>query len=638
MYLEIYQDLKRGFQQSWLGFLFKHSALGRLLVQENTPSQSDFFNAYCSSWWWNRIWFRACIQNPLYRYRLDDMVACLAILKKSEIFSEINCNKVTDHADPHLLIYGLLLLNGGGVLNDATLAVVADHAKPDRLAQALFALDTAGILNVANTALVAAHGNLKDLVEAFFVLDAAGILSQPIFDFVATYTKSLAHLRSAFSCLHNQELLNDTNIALFAMAAYPRDLHSALSGLARGNILTQTNLNLVITNPNPSALILATAVLARDNILTQPIFDVTAAHAHPVHLRVALSKMKEHNILTDMNLARLAADPFPGGLACDLVNAHVYHRDLAIALASLKKAGLLNDENRALVSFEPKTTRLTIPSTFMNENRNELSFLIRYDLILIMTTKAEEYRRILTLIPDNIRDRIISLDLYTKIKMEQEAVLNCVDIFSLAALRLSSDLIYLIQQYEGHLNEWINQAVPLPFQETELLQYSKHLKKFVKQYEQEQQRIALEDKLNQVVVRAQDAIAKRNPRFFQAESNKSQLEKRRAQIEATITLISWLSDDTATLTQKELALLGQQESVKLILEKNPIQCPKIAWLKTQLEATSAYQAALYNQERRSLSDQKFLLGLEKNSLWANRQVSPQAHHAFDSRYGLILAS
>jgi len=85
------------------------------------------------------------------------------------------------------------------------------------------------------------------------------------------------------------------------------------------------------------------------------------------------------------------------------------------------------------------------------------------------------------------------------------------------------------------------------------------------------------------------------------------------------------------LSTTAIALLGASRSVWLILEKNPLKLTKISRLKDQLMATSGYQNWCYEQERRSLSQQRFLLRFFPD----NPHSSPQVQEAFDRQYGMV---
>lgn len=124
MFRDIYQSLKSGFNQSRLKFLFKNSALAKLLAQDDAPSAWDFFTTYLSSWWWNRWWFRSCIQSQNDIYKFDDIISSLQKLKEAEIFSENNCNTVAAHARPDNLADALASLQQARILNQENFAAL----------------------------------------------------------------------------------------------------------------------------------------------------------------------------------------------------------------------------------------------------------------------------------------------------------------------------------------------------------------------------------------------------------------------------------------------------------------------------------------------------------------------------------
>ena len=627
MFDDIFNDLKQGFNQSWSGFLFKYTALGRLLTQENSTNQADFLNTYLTSWWWNRLWFRACIQSPNNRYEFNniirDVASSLNFLKKAGMLNDANlrivsASYVASRIDLTPYIY---ILNSAGILNDASLRIVARALICGALInEALSKLIEAGILNDENLREVCASYIPSEMASALCHLNSAGILNDENLRIVsASYDPS--NMASALCHLNSAGILNDANLRLVAayFKPYYSDFCSALNNLNKAKILNDANLALVVAHAKGYSLALALNCLNDDRILDDANRTIVAAHAKPHNMALALSYLNDHGLLNDKNRTLAAAHDEPSNLVS--------------AIIDLNEAGILNDVNLALVFNDPFTDRLAIPGSFKNEEGISLSVFNKRRLILIMTTKESEFERISNLIPNLSEKRKKQLKtLYAEITDAQYAVL--IDVFSvwLEAVGLSYDNIRLIQEYVGPLNEW-NKQVPLPFYQKELPQYSEQLNQVAKQFKPSQQDLAqkaLEDKLNRVVNRANQAIANQTPAFFKTEPHQSKLIERLAQIEAAIKLISWLGDHTKTFSVKELALLGQQKSIRLILEKNALHLPKITWLNNQF-----HQAEGYNQERHTLSTQKFLLSLEKNSLWARRQASPKAHHDFDSQHGLI---
>ncbi len=175
MFTNIYQSLREGFQQSWFKGLFQNAALAKLLAQIEEPSAWGFFSTYLSSWWWNRLRFRSCIQTKDTLVQFDAIIETLQILKRAGIFTEGNCNAVTTHAAPDDLARALSNLQEARILNQENFVLVAAHARPANLAYAFSNLLEAGILNQENFVLVAAHVRPANLGSALFNLQRAGI-------------------------------------------------------------------------------------------------------------------------------------------------------------------------------------------------------------------------------------------------------------------------------------------------------------------------------------------------------------------------------------------------------------------------------------------------------------------------------
>ncbi len=74
MFEQVFNDIKEGYQKSWFGFIFKYTALGKLLEQDTRITSSTFFDTYFSAWWWNRLWFRDCIRQKDNLSQFDSII------------------------------------------------------------------------------------------------------------------------------------------------------------------------------------------------------------------------------------------------------------------------------------------------------------------------------------------------------------------------------------------------------------------------------------------------------------------------------------------------------------------------------------------------------------------------------------
>ena len=173
MFTNIYKRLQEGFQQSRFKVLFQNTALAKLLAQDELPSAWGFFSTYLSSWWWNRLWFRSCVQTR-DTPQFDVIIESLQILKRARPFTEGNGSAV-------LSTLSCLQRAGIGILDQENRALVAAHAAPGHLELALSSLQQAGILTQENFFLVAANANPRSLESAFSYLLRAGILNQENF-------------------------------------------------------------------------------------------------------------------------------------------------------------------------------------------------------------------------------------------------------------------------------------------------------------------------------------------------------------------------------------------------------------------------------------------------------------------------
>ena len=90
----------------------------------------------------------------------------------------------------------------------------------------------------------------------------------------------------------------------------------------------------------------------------------------------------------------------------------------------------------------------------------------------------------------------------------------------------------------------------------------------------------------------------------------------------------WLSDDSETLTSKATSLLAAHQVIRLILDKNPLELPKLTHLK--------HAFWCYDKEKASLNQQRFLFKFERHRLWANGDTNAQDQEAFDKVLGLAV--
>ena len=406
MFTNIYQSLQEGFQQSWFKGLFENAALAKLFAQIEEPSAWGFFSTYLSSWWWNRLRFRSCIQTKDTLVQFDAIIETLQILKRAGIFTEGNCNVVTTHhftsnLSRALSTRALSNLQEAGILNQENFVLVAAHARPANLGSALSKLQRARILNPENFVLVAAHARPANLAYAFSNLQEAGILNQENFVLVAAHAAP-DHLASALSDLWEARILNPENFALVAAHARPANLGSALSKLQRSRILNQENIALVAAHAAPSDLADALSDLERAGISTQENFVLIAAHASPANLAY-LANLQRAGLSTAENIVMVTGYDFPidlpmalsyllgAGISTQenlmLVAAHASPAKLARALSYLQLAGILNPENIALVAAQDDPSKLA----YAFSNLREVGILNQENIALVAAHAAPDH-------------------------------------------------------------------------------------------------------------------------------------------------------------------------------------------------------------------------------------------------------
>ena len=179
----------------------------------------------------------------------------------------------------------------------------------------------------------------------------------------------------------------------------------------------------------------------------------------------------------------------------------------------------------------------------------------------------------------------------------------------------------LILQYEGQVL-WPSKEDQLPQYRIELNQHFMDINNLLLKSSLH----FMQDKLQQFIKSAEAAIskAKVHPSVYKL----SIVEEKQVQIKAINKLKRWLSDDSETLTSEETSLLGAHQVIRLILDKNPLELPKLTHLK--------HAFWCYDEEKASLNQQRFLFKFERHRLWPNHQIRPQDQEAFDKVWGLAV--
>ncbi len=329
----ILNQMKLRLNRGWFRFLFKFTALGKLLSGETAPSAWDFFNTYLNSWWISRSWFKSYFPNPEIEKEfkiiengvdslqeaklfnpenLERIVSSINEVNFSAVFKYIqragilnqgHLNTVATHPNLVLLNEGLQHLTQARILNQENFNAIAIHENANKFAKALAFLQHAGILNINNRAAVAAHIHLAQLCEGLGYLDNARILTQDNFNAIVldANLEKLLELNKGFYYLNKERILNQDNFDAIKSHPHPEYFAQALSYLQQARFLTPDNRNVV------------------------------AVHASILQLRNGLCHLVQARILNQINFNAIVLNP-------NFVN-------LVLALASLKDAGILNQEN-----------------------------------------------------------------------------------------------------------------------------------------------------------------------------------------------------------------------------------------------------------------------------------------------------
>ena len=285
MFEQVYNDMKEGYKESWFRPFFEYTALGKLLEQDTKHSFSTFLDTYISSWWWNRLWFRACVQNNDYLARFD---------------------RILNSA-------GVCLLKGYGILTEENRALVANHDHPDELLRWLVTLGINGILTQDNFTLLTNHPDQAGLTSMFRPFQRAGILTQDNFTLIANHANT-SYLANALAYLQIALILTEAN---FRALVAPN--HAALvsaeavawvwSSIPR-DLLTQANFESLLTasehaNPIPELIRIVNQILgiqaqAGHAAAFNPVQSTHTASVHRSTSESALRLMKSYE--DDLNL------------------------------------------------------------------------------------------------------------------------------------------------------------------------------------------------------------------------------------------------------------------------------------------------------------------------------------------------
>lgn len=549
MFKLVYAALKSNFNKSRFSFLFKYTALGRILIQNDIPSPCDFFNAYHSSWWLTRLWFRSSIVNSLEErvlHSLSDMINCLAFLKIIGIDDENHINSVGYHQNPSDLLRALNRLR----LTQLT---------PENI-QILIECQDPITLSMMISSLEQKNWQVEYKSEVLRILRDV------------SNTNLLLWLDSLLSNMQVEHIFSPEVLKRITQHTYPIALVSALKSL-----FTQ----------NPLFCLLEMSAIPMNVKLIKAVIETLISTDDHTGVMSSLHLLSRLKMLTTSSITTFTTLKLTR-LPTYVLTLHQYN-------PVTKQAFILNNHGPTIhVSF------------------NECPFEI--NSVLIMTSNKTSYKHESQNLFEEGRAHLLPIKFFDDIEQIQLGVLNCLS----GKAQLPNELISHILEFEGDLNKSMSQ-VPLPSGEEELQAYSDNLQMKLKF-----PLMGIIDKLHKLIASAEAALSKasRHPSIF----NPCILEEKKANINAIRQLITWLCDDKLILSAEEIASLSAQRSVRLILENNPLPLAKLSVLKGQLWR--------HEQERRSLSQQQFLLRFERHCLWTNTNRSPENQEAFDRKCGI----
>ena len=387
-----------------------------------------------------------------------------------------------------------------------------------------------------------------------------------------------------------------------------RQLEESFAELQDAGILTPELSAKLINHDDVANLTRALLCLQWTRMLTLDVIDRLISHPNLCDLSYLLAGLINKDLLTPEFR--------------DLLISHAHPSAVKVLSSScLSTYKMYTPENIRLIAFHGNQKRLTIPRSCRHIYAEgfTMHFSPCLETILILTSIQADYDRIHALIPERFHNCIQPIALYGEIIKIQQQALSDLDLLDFYKTDLPDFLISHIQEYEGRLNQ-----IPLPCHENELTQYKANLHTALAEFKEAKALDLLQDKLQRFITSAEAAIstAQATPSVHKL----SLLDEKQVQIHAIQKLITWLSDDRQTLSVEEAALLGTHAVVRLLLANSRLTLPKLTELKDEL----------WRYDQSSLHQQRFLLGLEGHSLWANRHNSPQAQAMFDRAYGVVI--
>ncbi len=693
MFSNIYQSLKSGFNQSWFKFLFLKTALAKLLEKDQEPSSWDFFKIYLSSWWWNRLWFRSCIQDTKNFDQFDNIIRSLQALKKAAILTETNCNLVAAHTNTYDLALAFSRLQQARLLTQDNVALVLTHANTAGLALAFSRLQQDGILTKDNVALVLAHANTADLALAFSRLQQDGILTKDNVALVLAHANT-ADLALALYCLQADGILTKDNFALVAAHANTAGLVSALYHLQKARLLTQDNFALVFAHANPGDLAYALSDLHRARLLTQDNFALVLAHANPSDLASALSDLHRARLLTRDNFEALLA-PNHGSLVSNTAYQLIWSRipnhlltqvnfqrlltaaehanpmealqrelNLILALDILAGHNLLGVPEHAAAFNQAQSTHTA--SVHRSVSASAVKLMKTYGDGLNLELKIKEMRAYV----NGLADSPINQAAKRCIVRITAADYTFTDTSGVSIRQLLA-LAYTAIHDASKCSATLDDAKALFIEALYDIQRGYNLNAVGQDEGGEDEPICTGGTFNKLMEKLKGIHADVDVYYITHEGASSKFPRLAAAHAITYLqslatpataegylkikdLLERLKTDESLAPMWELIKAGVQaelwDEFKEAYGNNPsnvkflnlidyghqVNIPNLSEIETMLLASPGYQAYLEEQMRLNLGEQRLLLSLEKHNFWANRHSSQKAQENFDKQYGLVL--
>jgi hypothetical protein len=280
MFNNIYQRLKNTFNMSYLRFIFKYTALGQFLNQNNNPSLFQFLNIYFSTWW-KGLWIKLFIKDKDLRYQFEQIIKAVTLLRQKDEQGSIG--GLFEISDEFFEIHFRrkkttfrIIANHHNPLEFAT-NIVKNNESITAIDSILYNLESNNLATSENIEAVIKHKAPQSMQRGLETLQEVNLLSKENREFIFKYQQPL---RLAYMIKDSPKIFHD-NREFITNHPHPYGLTKVINFLQLAQILNQTSLDLInahyncddINNERGFIYILDMLNFPLINLLTQDNFN-----------------------------------------------------------------------------------------------------------------------------------------------------------------------------------------------------------------------------------------------------------------------------------------------------------------------------------------------------------------------------